>query len=158
MTEPRGAGRPIKLVTGQETAGSKAMAIAWTAAMATGNQWLDREHRRLVAGFDGLLTAIEGRHDASVVEASLRRVGDAALRSFSVEEDCLLRESCPAAVASGPAHAELIGILAAFREDYERHGQGDAVAARLEEALTGWVTRHVPGPGASALPCVRSAS
>lgn len=132
------------------------MAIAWTPAMATGNDWLDREHRHLVSRLDGLVTAVTAGLDTIAVEARLRGAGDAALRAFSLEQDCPRRDACPAARDGGDARAELMAIMADFRVAYERAGGSRAVGKDLESALAVWVARHVPGPFATTLPCLPS--
>ena len=61
--------------------------------------------------------------------------------------------SCPALEWNGAARAELIKIVAGFRESYERHGASPALAEDLSCELSGWVARYIPGP-VTALPCV----
>ena len=130
------------------------MAIGWSSGMATGAPVLDDQHRRLVARLDALLAAVDSGQDRASVEKALRSAGDLAVRHFARDEDCLMRDRCPALHANGVARAEFVEILARFRVDFEHNGSTQPVARDLETALASWVARYVPGENASELPCV----
>jgi hypothetical protein len=111
--------------------------------METGAPLLDAQHRILVERAGALVATIETGGDRLRVEVALRSFGDYSVRHFSQEEDCHLRGACPAVEWNGAARAELIRIVAGFRESYER----------LSCELSGWVGRYIPGP-VKTLPCV----
>jgi methyl-accepting chemotaxis protein len=129
------------------------MSIGWVPSMETGAPLLDAQHRALVERADALVATIETGGDRSTVERALRDFGDYSVRHFSSEEDCQLRGVCPALQWNGAARAELIKIMATFREAYERGGAPKAVADDLACELSGWVARYIPGP-VTLLPCV----
>jgi len=131
------------------------MGIAWQPSMETGAPLLDAQHRSLVERAAALVAAIEARGETPVVERALREFGDYSVRHFSQEEDCRLRGSCPALQWNGAARADLIKIVAEFRESYEHRGAGPELAADLSCELSGWVARYIPGPAAT-LPCATS--
>ena len=131
------------------------MSIGWEPGMETGAPLLDAQHRALVERANVLLATLETGGDRSHVEHAMREFGDYSVRHFSQEEDCRLRGSCPALQWNGAARAELIKIVAEFRESYERHGAGPELAADLSCELSGWVARYIPGPVA-ILPCATS--
>ena len=132
------------------------MAIGWQTSMETGAPLLDAQHRALVERADALLATLENGSDRTSVERALRAFGDYSVRHFSDEEDCHLRGSCPAIEWNGVARAELIKIVAGFRDSYERGGATPTLAADLSCELSGWVSRYIPGPVAT-LPCVTAA-
>jgi len=121
--------------------------------METGAPLLDAQRRTLVERADALVTAIESGGDRSAIERALREFGDYSVRHFSQEEDCYLRGVCPALQWNGAARAELIKIVAGFRQAYESKGASPELAGDLSCELSGWVARYIPGPVA-ALPCV----
>jgi hemerythrin-like metal-binding protein len=129
------------------------MSIGWVPSMETGAPLLDAQHRALVERADALVATIETGGDRSTVERALRDFGDYSVRHFSSEEDCQLRGVCPALQWNGAARAELIKIMATFREAYERGGAAQVVADDLACELSGWVARYIPGP-VTLLPCV----
>ncbi len=129
------------------------MSIGWEPSMETGAPLLDAGRRALVERADALVTAIESGSDKSAVERALRQFGDYSVRHFSQEEDCSLRGICPALQWNGAARAELIKIVASFRQAYESRGASAGLADDLSGELAGWVGRYIPGPVA-ALPCV----
>jgi hemerythrin-like metal-binding protein len=131
------------------------MSIGWQASMETGAPQLDAQHRALVERADALVASIESGEDRSNVERVLREFGDYSVRHFSAEEDCRLRGVCPALQWNGAARAELIKIMAGFRESFERGGASPKLAEDLSCELSGWVQRYIPGP-VSPLPCVTS--
>ena len=131
------------------------MSIGWEPSMETGAPVLDAQRRALVERADALLAVIEIGGDRSSVELALRNFGAYSVRHFSQEEDCHLLGACPALKWNGAARAELVKILADFRESYERRGANSEVAADLSCELSGWVSRYIPGP-VVALPCVTS--
>lgn len=133
------------------------MAIGWQSTMETGAALVDAQHRALVERADRLISLIEARADRPQVERAMREFGDRAVRQFSRDEDCTLRGSCPALEWNGKARAELIGIIAAFRQAYERDGSTETVALQLSDSLCGWVSTYIPGPDAASLPCVTAA-
>jgi hemerythrin-like metal-binding protein len=131
------------------------MSIGWLASMETGAPLLDAQRRALVERADALVAAIETGGDRSSVERALREFGDYSVRHFSQEEDCHLRGICPALQWNGAARADLIKIVAGFREAYERGGASPRLAEELSCELSGWVGRYIPGP-VTELPCVVS--
>lgn len=130
------------------------MAIGWQPGMATGAPQLDAERRALVKRADALLATIEGNGDRATVERALRDLGDYSVRHFSQEEDCHQRGICPALEWNGKARAELITIIGGFRQSYERGGASPKLAEDLACELSEWVSRYIPGPAATDLPCV----
>ena len=126
------------------------MSIAWEPSMETGAPLLDAQHRILVERAGALVATIETGGDRLRVEVALR---DYSVRHFSQEEDCHLRGACPAVEWNGAARAELIRIVAGFRESYERQGASRRLAEDLSCELSGWVGRYIPGP-VKTLPCV----
>jgi len=100
---------------------------------------------------------MEAQAERSEVERAMREFGDYAVRHFSRDEDCTLRGACPALEWNGMARAEMIRIIAEFRNSYERDGATPIVAGRLSDELCGWVSKYIPGPDAASLPCVVAA-
>jgi len=129
------------------------MSIGWGPSMENGAPLLDAQRRALVERADALLATIESGRDRSTIERALRDFGDYSVRHFSQEEDCALRGMCPAIEWNWAARAELITIMAAFRQSYEAHGASSALAEDLACELSGWVARYIPGP-VTTLPCV----
>ena len=134
------------------------MSIAWQPSMETGAPLLDAQHRSLVERAGALVVAIERGSDRPVVERALRDFGDYSVRHFSIDEDCTLRGSCPALQWNGIARAELIKIIAAFRQSYERGGASPDLAESLSCQLAEWVARYIPGPETMIRPCVTNPS
>jgi hemerythrin-like metal-binding protein len=130
-----------------------AMSIAWEPSMETGAPQLDAQRRALVERANSLLASIETGGDRSSIESAMLDFGNYSVRHFSQEEDCRLRGSCPALQWNGAARAELIKIVAGFRESYERNGASPRLAEDLSCELSGWVARYIPGP-VTTLPCV----
>ena len=132
------------------------MSIGWQPSMETGAPLLDAQHRVLVERADRLVATIEAGGDRATVERALREFGNYSVRHFSDEEDCHLRGVCPALRWNGEARADLIKIVTAFRQSFERGGASRELADDLGCELSGWVSRYIPGPS-TALPCVTPA-
>jgi hemerythrin-like metal-binding protein len=130
------------------------MGIAWQPEMETGAPLLDAQHRSLVERAAALVTALESGSERPIVERALRAFGDYSVRHFSQDEDCTLRGSCPALQWNGVARAELIRIMASFRESYERGAAALDLAESLSCELSEWVARYIPGPQSMVRPCV----
>ncbi|MGD0862830.1 MAG: hemerythrin domain-containing protein [Candidatus Limnocylindrales bacterium] len=130
------------------------MGIVWQPGMATGTPILDAQHRSLVERAAALVSALEAGSGRPVVERALREFGDYAVRHFSMEEDCALRDGCPALQWNGEARAELIKVMAGFRQSYERSGATPALVESLSCQLSDWVARYIPGPASMVRPCV----
>jgi hemerythrin-like metal-binding protein len=131
------------------------MTIGWERSMETGAPLLDAQHRALVERANTLLATIEAGGERAQVERAMRDFGDYSVRHFSEEDDCRLKGVCPALQWNGAARAELIKIVAGFRESYERQGASPELAADLSCELSGWVARYIPGP-VMPLPCAVS--
>jgi hemerythrin-like metal-binding protein len=132
------------------------MSIGWQPSMETGAPLLDAQRRALVERADALVATIVTNADRTSVERALRDFGDYSVRHFSEEEDCAKRGVCPALEWTGKARAELIKIVAGFRESYERRGASSELAESLTCELSEWVGRYIPGP-TTKLPCVTPA-
>jgi hemerythrin-like metal-binding protein len=130
------------------------MTIGWQSGMETGAPLLDAQHRSLVERASALVSAIEAGSDRPVVERALREFGDYSVRHFSMDEDCAQRGSCPALQWNGTARAELIKIMAGFRQSFERDGATADLAGRLSCELSDWVVQYIPGPATMVRPCV----
>ncbi len=129
------------------------MSIGWDPSMEIGAPALDAQRRVLVERAAALVGAIENGGDRPTVERALLDFGDYSVRHFSQEADCHLRGVCPALDWNGSARAELIKVMAGFRESYERNGASPELAEDLSCELSGWVARYIPGP-VTTLPCV----
>ncbi len=129
------------------------MTIGWQSSMETGAPLLDAQHRSLVERAAALVAAIERGDARPIVERALLEFGNYSVRHFSMDEDCSLRGSCPALEWNGNARAQLIRIMADFREAYERAGATPEVAESLSCRLSDWVARYVPGPATMVRPC-----
>ena len=134
------------------------MGIGWRSGMETGAPLLDAQHRSLVERAAALVATIEAGSERPVVERALRDFGDYSVRHFSIDEDCILRGSCPALEWNGIARAELIKIMATFRQSYERAGATPDLAESLTCQLSDWVARYIPGPATMVRPCVTNPS
>jgi hemerythrin-like metal-binding protein len=134
------------------------MTIGWQSGMETGAPLLDAQHRSLVERAAALVATIERGSERPVVERALRDFGDYSVRHFSMDEDCSLRGSCPALEWNGIARAELIRILAGFRQSYESGGATPDLAESLSCQLSDWVARYIPGPATMVRPCAMSSS
>jgi len=132
------------------------MSIGWQPSMETGAPLLDAQRRALVERADALVATIATNADRTSVERALRDFGDYSVRHFSQEEDCVNRGVCPALEWTGKARAELIKIVAGFREVYEHRGASAELAESLTCELSEWVGRYIPGPMTN-LPCVTPA-
>ena len=134
------------------------MGIAWHAGMETGAPLLDAQHRALVERAAALVSSLEDGSGRPVVERALREFGNYSVRHFSLDEDCAMRGSCPALQWNGMARAELIGIIAGFRDSYEHSGATPDLAESLSCRLSDWVAKYIPGPESMVRPCVTSSS
>jgi hemerythrin-like metal-binding protein len=132
------------------------MTIGWQSGMETGAPLLDAQHRSLVERAAALVATIERGSERPVVERALRDFGNYSVRHFSMDEDCALRGSCPALEWNGIARAELIRIMAGFRQSYERGGATPDLAESLSCQLSDWVAHYIPGPAAMVRPCATS--
>ena len=132
------------------------MGFAWQSGMETGAPLLDAQHRSLVERAAALVSALEAGSEKPVVERALREFGSYSVRHFSMDEDCAMRGSCPALQWNGIARAELIKIIAGFRESYERAGATPELAETLSCRLSDWVAHYIPGPESMVRPCVTS--
>jgi hemerythrin-like metal-binding protein len=132
------------------------MTIGWQSGMETGAPLLDAQHRSLVERAAALVAAIERGSERPVVERALRDFGDYSVRHFSMDEDCSLRGTCPALDWNGIARAELIRIIAGFRQSYEQGGTTPDMAESLSCQLSDWVARYIPGPATMVRPCATS--
>jgi hemerythrin-like metal-binding protein len=130
------------------------MALAWQPGMETGAPVLDAQHRALVERAGTLVETIEAGGERAAVERAMRDFGDYSVRYFSMEQDCILRGNCPALHWNGNARAELIKIMADFRQSYERDGSTRTLADELSCQLAEWVGRYIPGPASPVRPCV----
>ena len=130
------------------------MGIAWQLSMETGAPILDAQHRSLLERAAALVAAIERGSERPVVERALRDFGDYSVRHFSIDEDCNLRGACPALEWNGAARAELIKIIAGFRQAFERGGATPDLAETLSCQLSDWVAQYIPGPATMVRPCV----
>jgi len=130
------------------------MGIAWQPSMETGAALLDAQHRSLVERAAALVAAIEAGGERPVVERALREFGDYSVRHFSIDEDCAQRGTCPALEWNGTARAELIKVMAGFRQSFERGGATADLAESLSCQLSDWVVKYIPGPKTMVRPCV----
>jgi len=134
------------------------MTIGWQASMESGAPLLDAQHRALVERAAALVGTIERGSERSVVEGALRDFGNYSVRHYSLDEDCSLRGSCPALAWNGMARADLIKIMAGFRESFERSGATPDLAESLSCQLSDWVGRYIPGPATMVRPCATTRS
>lgn len=132
---------PIPVATGEDEKKSLDP-LLWSAAMETGIEIIDGQHRRIVDYINALGGAARAPGAATVgeVDAVLAQLADYTFSHFAFEESLLAEAGYPLLQPHRAIHAQFMKRLAKYRE---RHGAGEDIAAQLHDLLCTWLVHHI---------------
>lgn len=115
------------------------MAIAWTAALDTGIDVIDQQHRRIVDYINQLEQAIDGE-DPHGVAGILDDLVDYTLSHFAFEES--LQDQV--GYRFSKPHKAVHDIFTKRIEQFQaRQRAGEPIAPQLHAMLTTWLVHHI---------------
>ena len=120
---------------------SASATLTWSAALDTGLDDVDREHRRLLDIFN----RVAGTRDRDALESALRELSDYAVYHFGTEARLMRRWPLSASHrrAHCRAHQRFRGFLGRARELLD--ADPDAVAGEVSLFLAQWLQHHIMG-------------
>jgi hemerythrin len=104
---------------------------------------VDLQHRYLINTINELAEAIDAGKGRDSISEILVVTQFYAEWHFKREEECMERYRCPMAATNKSAHALFIEKFKRFRDEYEKGGASDTLAARMYEELGDWLVNHL---------------
>lgn len=114
----------------------------WDGSLATGDERVDADHRRLFELFDGLLDVEEQQQDGHAIQAALEELTDYVAVHFAHEQDLMRHAGYPERGIA--AHeAEHHKLTDRTREMVLEYRDGKLEIEELVEFLGEWLTEHI---------------
>ena len=117
--------------------------MKWKDEYTIGIEPIDEQHKALfqvVGDFHAVLDKGKGEPTYGLLLGTL----EAYTRChFGMEEQCMLKYSCPVAEKNKNAHAKLIETLAGFQNRYSANGYDHAEASRFVDTMEQWLADHI---------------
>jgi len=117
--------------------------MKWKDEYTIGIEPIDEQHKTLfqvVGDFHAVLDKGKGEPTYGLLLGTL----EAYTRChFGMEEQCMLKYSCPVAEKNKNAHATLIETLSGFHNRYSANGYDNAEASRLVDTMEQWLADHI---------------
>ncbi|HVO21962.1 MAG TPA: bacteriohemerythrin [Anaeromyxobacter sp.] len=116
--------------------------LDWSAALATGDVQIDKQHQEIFRQVRTLHAALLGgdrQGTASLVEFLGAYVGN----HFSAEERAMKASAYPGLAGHKSAHTRFVREYLALGREFELQGPSPAVATGLESWLVVWLNNHI---------------
>jgi hemerythrin len=116
--------------------------IQWNDTLATGHDFVDNDHRKLIDSLNELETALKEGAGKETIAKILDFLNTYTREHFAREETHMQRVACPAYAENCREHALLISRLDSWLERLE---QGTSISLVLEvhREIANWIRGHI---------------
>ena len=116
--------------------------IQWNDTLATGHDFVDNDHRKLIDSLNELETALKEGAGKETIAKILAFLNTYTRDHFAREEAHMQRVACPAYAENCREHALLISRLNSWLERLE---QGSSISLVLEvhREIANWISNHI---------------
>ena len=118
--------------------------IQWTAALETGHQQIDNDHRRLVASLNELDAALKNGLGKDQVVQLVAFLNSYSREHFAREEAHMTRVQCPSAAANQMAHQEFVAKLDGWLARLQA-GSSLSLVLEVHRETSRWIQSHILG-------------
>lgn len=113
--------------------------------MATGNDTIDCQHRKLIEMINQLDQAYAEGHGRDQIDRALDFLASYVVEHFEYEEKTFDNHHCPRTAENKAAHRQLIEKYTAWRKQYDESGASIEMVGQLVEFLRTWLVEHMCG-------------
>lgn len=117
--------------------------------MATGEETVDCQHRKLIDMINDLDRACAEGHGRAEVDKALDFLASYVIDHFAYEEKQFDARRCPRAEENRQAHRQLVEQYTKWREQYDASGASLAMVGELVQFLRDWLVSHICGTDTS---------
>jgi len=117
--------------------------MQWSERFATGNERLDRQHRRLFEMSEDYRSALAEGGGERVYYQLIASLEAYARGHFGIEEQCMEAYRCPVAEINHQAHTDFLASLDQYRQRYRTTGFTYEDAQSLVDFLDNWLADHI---------------
>ncbi len=119
------------------------MSESWNDFLLTGVDWIDTQHKELVARFDTLSNAIRAEHGDEELRKTLEFLDQYVIEHFKTEEDYMEEHNYPKKKVHSEKHEEFRRLVTDFEEKLKEHGATTEVELKLKKELLDWIINHI---------------
>jgi len=127
-----------------DTTPAGANLLRWNeAAMATGVQSVDAQHKQLIDMLRQLDEACKHGAARERLNEMVIFLGDYATRHFTEEESIMDEMECPTRAKNKLAHRQFLHQFAKFRERFDKEGATTSLVLELKTLTSAWLKNHI---------------
>ena len=119
------------------------MAIEWTAALATGVEELDIQHKELFKRINELLDACHKGKGPEAVSEVLAYLDNYARLHFRTEENYMVKYNYSDYQNHRGQHREFMANIAEVRRRCSEEGPGVHIVVITNRVIAGWLNSHI---------------
>jgi len=137
----RGASGDAYRASGGASGAAKPL-LSWSAALATGMEEIDEQHRQLIAIGNRLNEAIRSSSGRASVGSVLEQLIAYTVQHFQFEERLMAASGYPGAAEHARQHRQLEQDVLAHQA---RFASGEALSVELMHFIRDWLVKHIMG-------------
>ncbi|MDR3200253.1 MAG: bacteriohemerythrin [Spirochaetales bacterium] len=125
--------------------GKRVVEYAWTQDFATGNDYIDDQHKQLFTAVNSLLAAITREESAEALKNAINLLEEYTVRHFSDEEKLLEEYKYPDLPNHRKIHEEFKKTVSGLKQNLNAFGDSAALIKRVRSMTGDWLTFHIKG-------------
>lgn len=119
------------------------MAIQWSQQLSVGSDTIDSQHQELLNRFNAFLEACRLKQGKEKINELLTFLDNYTISHFREEEALMTRSGFAGLSDHRKQHREFIDRLSQLKTDLNREGASLGVVVETNDALLGWIIRHI---------------
>lgn len=119
--------------------------ISWSSALETGHDFVDADHKKLIAQLNALSDALHRGEGKESIMGMLIFLNSYAREHFAREEAHMQRVGCPAHAENCRAHADFVAKLETWITRLKSAGASTSLVLDVHREASAWIRNHIVG-------------
>lgn len=119
------------------------MSPAWDDDLSTKIEWIDNQHKELIAKASALVKASEDGKGKEALLETLRFLGDYVITHFRDEENLQLKYNYPYYPAHKAIHDQFIKDFLELKNQIINNGVSSFIVYEVKKKLIDWIKNHI---------------
>jgi len=126
-----------------ENKGEKEIRITWSKGLATGDEIIDEQHKKIFYITDAFLQSCLKGEENKIIEEMLDFLINYTVEHFEYEEKLMIEYKYPDFEKHKKYHDQFKITVTEFKNDFEINGSTDKLNKNLRNAVVKWLIKHI---------------
>jgi hemerythrin len=119
------------------------MSYSWSDDLATGNVFIDTQHKQLIKAVNDLINACMSRQGRSSLNSTMQFLLDYTVKHFTDEEKMQQQYKYPGYVSHKKLHDAFRASVVALAKQLATEGPSIALVSKVNSSIGDWLVNHI---------------